>query len=198
MRVLFKQFVEMFIKSECRVSELRLVKNSKGSSVRYGFLDLLVIGFNKPCFKSNIIFELKYLTLKGLYCGEINKLVEDCSYNLLKHLDDRISNETDETILTRNYIFWSNDDKKYKSMFVRDIIYSGVEQLKNYISLIKKGEICKSTKLGILDDRINLDVGNSIIGGWLLISLGSKRIIARKIDFNSIELHYKYKKVNLI
>jgi hypothetical protein len=31
--------------------------------------------------------------------------------------------------------------------------------------------------MGIFDDSVNIVIGNSIIGGWQIISLGSKRLI---------------------
>lgn len=178
----------MLIRPEYRVSEMRLVKNvSKnkgGSRVRYGFSDIFVIGDGERGFKSSVVLELKYLPLKGLLGGEENKLVEDSNYNELKELDDRIYDESEETIFRRQYSFWNKNDKKYKLTSVRKIIDLGEDQLKNYIKVIKKGQCAvNNNKIGILNERINLELGNSILG-WLLVSLGSKRIyITRKIEF---------------
>lgn len=179
----------MLIRPEYRVSEMRLIKNeNKGSRGRYGFPDIFVIGDDERGFKSNVVLELKYLCLKGLLSGENNKLVEDSNYNELKELDDKLCDESEETIFGRKYYFWSKDDKKYKLTSVRKIIDLGEDQLKNYIKVIKKGQCAvNNNKIGVLDERINMELGNSILGGWLLVSLGSRRIITRKIEFKKMD-----------
>jgi len=170
---------------------MRLVKNvnknNGGSRGRYGFPDIFVIGDDERGFKSSVVLELKYLSLKGLLGGENNKLVENSNYNELKELDDKICDESEETIFRRQYYFWSKDDKKYKLTSVRKIIELGEDQLKNYIKVIKKGQCAVNNKIGVLDERINIELGNSILGGWLLVSLGSRRIITRKIEFKKMD-----------
>ncbi|CAB4465003.1 hypothetical protein RhiirA5_441474 [Rhizophagus irregularis] len=158
----------MLIRPESRISEMQLVKNvNKRSRGRYGFPDIFVI---------------------GLLGGKNNKLVENSNYNELKELDDKICEESEETIFKRQYYFWSKDDKKYKLTSVRKIIDLGEDQLKNYIKVIKKGQCAvNNNKIGVLDERINMELGNSILGGWLLVSLGSRHIITRKIEFKKMD-----------
>ena len=103
-------------------------------------------------------------------------------------MDDKICDESEEAIFRRQYYFWSKDDKNYKLTSVRKIIDLGEDQLKNYIKVIKKGQCAvNNSKIGVLDERINIELGNSILGGWLLVSLGSRRIITRKIEFKKMD-----------
>ena len=38
-----------------------------------------------------------------------------------------------------------------------------------------------------MDERVKFELGDSILGGWLLVSLGSRRIITRKIEFKKMD-----------
>src|SRR5688572_1356024 len=76
-----------------------------------------------------------------------------------------------------------------KKFYLKDrkIIDLSEEQLKNYIKVIKKGQCgINNNKIGVLDERGKFELGDSILGGWLLVSLGSKRIITRKIEFKKM------------
>ncbi|CAB4392571.1 unnamed protein product [Rhizophagus irregularis] len=187
----FQTAVEMLIHPEHRVSEMQLVKNGNKNKSCYGFPDIFVVGENERGFKSSVVLELKYLSLKGLLGGEDNKLVENSNYNELKELNDKICDEPEETLFRRKYYFWCKNDKKYKLTSVVKIIDLGVDQLKNYIKVIKKGQCAVNNyKIGVLDERINIELENSILGGWLLVSLGSRRIIMRKIEFKKVDYRF--------
>lgn len=101
----FQTTLQMLIPPEKRISELRLFKNS---DKRYRFVDIFVMGNNDIGFKSSVVIELKYIGLKGLYSGEMNKWVEDTdmNYKILKELDEKLNLETDEEILNRKYYYW--------------------------------------------------------------------------------------------
>lgn len=126
----------MLIKPKNWISEMRVIKNGNNNgSDRYGFPDILLVSVNEKGFNSNVVIELKYLTLKGLLGGERNELVEDSNYSELKKLDDEICEESDQVILDRNYYCYFKDKRKYKLVTVRSILDSGENQLRRYINV---------------------------------------------------------------
>ncbi|RIA95395.1 hypothetical protein C1645_816780 [Glomus cerebriforme] len=58
---------------------------NKGSRGRYGFPDIFVIGDDERGFRSGVVLELKYLSLKGLLGGENNKLIIELGGDQLKN-----------------------------------------------------------------------------------------------------------------
>ena len=151
------------------------------------------MGYNDIGLKSSVVFELKYLSLKGLYSGEMNKWVEDAdtSYKKLKELDDKLIQESDEEILKRNYYYWCKLKKRYQAILVSELIERGIDQIKSYIKIIKRGKY--KGKEGIMENNILIQDAESILGGWIIACLGSKRIITRKIDYKKI--NYTFDKI---
>ena len=49
-----------------------------------------------------------------------------------------------------------------------------------------------------MDERVKFELGDSILGGWLLalVSLGSKRIITRKIEFKKMNYNVSFTVIN--
>jgi hypothetical protein len=186
----FQTTVQMLIPTEKRLSEMRLIKNT---DKKYRFVDIFVMGYNDIGLKSSVVFELKYLSLKGLYSGEMNKWVEDAdtSYKKLKELDDKLIQESDEEILKRNYYFWCKLKKRYQAILVSQLIERGIDQIKSYIKIIKRGKY--KGKEGIMENNILIQDAESILGGWIIACLGSKRIITRKIDYKKI--NYTFDKI---
>jgi hypothetical protein len=192
----FQTAVQMLIPTEKRLSEMRLIKyTDKNTNKKYRFVDIFVMGYNNIGFKSGVVLELKYLSLKGLHSGERNKLVEDddMNYKKWKDFDDKLNEESDEEILKRKYFFWSKTKKGYESILVSDLIERAIDQIKNYIKIIKKGKY-KEKKEGIMEKDLLIQETESILGGWVIACLGSKRIIIRKIDYKKI--NYTFDKIS--
>lgn len=162
------------------ISELQLISKYKAklfqnkSKISYGFPDIFVSdndGFN------SVVIELKLCNLIGLYSGEMNEWVRHPEHNSLIELDERIQEESEEKLLNRNYIYWCNDEHKYKSIKVNTLIENGYEQLCNYIKIIGCGKANNS--VGIADNRASVKPGIGLLNGYLVVSFGRQRVIVR-------------------
>ena len=66
-----------------------------------------------------------------------------------------------------------------------------MKQIRDYINIASNGEF-KQNKIGICDERIKMEDGNSLLGEYLIVSLGSGRILTKAINFKKI--NYKFLK----
>ncbi|CAB4390761.1 unnamed protein product [Rhizophagus irregularis] len=94
-------------------------------------------------------------------------------------LDKKLQTESEEELLNRNYFYWSKEELKYKSIKVKKYIDNGKIQLNNYINILKKGDVSQN-EVGVFDERINVGMGYSYMMGYLIVSLGTQRIIVKK------------------
>lgn len=170
---------------------MRLVKDFKRKNApRYGFIDVFVCDYHG--FKS-VVLELKCISMLGLYNGEMGAWkVETIDWESLKNLNDKLKSEPEVVLMNRNYIYYSKDDKKYKLTKVRNIIDDGLKQIRSYINIASSGGF-RHNKTGILDERIKIEDGDGFLGGYLIISLGSGRILTRTI--NNKRINYRFLKI---
>jgi len=84
-------------------------------------------------------------------------------------------------------MYYSKDDRKYKLTTVRNMIDDGLKQIRGYINIASNGE-SRQNKIGIWDERIEIEHGNGSLGGYLIVSLGSGRILTRTINFKKNKL----------
>ncbi len=96
------------------------------------------------------------------------------------NLDNTLKEESEFDLLERNYYYWCKENKSYKATKIRKIVNSGIDQVQRYISLLNKASV----------DDCNVELispGLGIIGGWLVVLIGSQRILTRKIEFKKIK-----------
>jgi hypothetical protein len=132
------------------------------------------------------VIELKLFNLIGLFSGEMGRWVSNPLFQSLIDLDKKLQNESEEELMNRTYFYWSKDELKHKSIKVNKYIDNGKIQLNNYINLLKKGAATQN-EVGIFDERINVSVGRSYIMGYLIVSLGTQRIIVKKTKYKKID-----------
>ena|SRR5688572_24489145 len=170
---------------------MRLVKDFKKNTVRYGFIDVFVC--DHYGFKS-VVLELKCFSMLGLYNGKMGAWKEGMiDWESLKNLNDELKTEPVDVLMGRNYMYYSKDDRKYKLTTVRNIIDDGLKQIRGYINIASKGEF-RQNKIGIWDERIEIEDGDGFLGGYLIVSLGSGRILTRTINFKKINYRFLVKK----
>lgn len=188
----FHSVIEVFLNSFSisYISELQLIVNYnekvKNNKADYGFVDLFI--FNHM----NDYLELKLFNLIGLYSGEMNKWENHPDHKSLIEFDSKLQRESEEELLSRNYIYWSKEEKKSKSVKVSKVINRGYEQLNNYIKVINKGKVYND--VGISDNRISVETGRSFIKGYLIASFGTQQILVKSI-FKSSNFHFFKKKI---
>ncbi|CAI2193209.1 14418_t:CDS:2, partial [Funneliformis geosporum] len=90
---------------------------------------------------SNIVLELKYISLLGLYSGEEGKWKGDIDYKTMLNLDNTLKEESEFDLLERIYYHWCKENKSYKATKIRKIVNSGIDQVQRYISLLNKASV---------------------------------------------------------
>jgi hypothetical protein len=176
----FQTAVESLLPYEYWVSEVRLVTNDNS----YAFADVFLSGKSEQMCggNSNVVLELKLISLLGLASGEKGKWIGNIDYNLMQRLDNDLKNESEVDLLERDYYYWCKDKKTYKTTTIQKIVDSGIEQINRYIKLLKKGSVT--------DKNVEVIVGSGMIGGWLVIAIGSQRILTKKIEFKRINYEF--------
>ncbi|CAG8511033.1 1016_t:CDS:2 [Gigaspora rosea] len=177
----FQTAIELLLPTKNRKPEVRLVVDgSKNSGAgRFGFIDIFVNGVDEDGIKSSVILELKCISLVGLLSGEKAKWAKNADYKSLKALDNKIKEETEEELLNRNYFYWCKEKKKYEQVSVGELIKNGMEQLSRYMKTVQNGGVNKYVESGIYDAKIQVMKGEGYLGGVLVVSLGSKRVLTR-------------------
>ena len=170
---------------------MQLVKDYKKNTPRYGFIDVFVCEYYG--FKS-VVLELKCFSVLGLYNGKMGTWKEGIiDWESLKNLDEELKTEPEDVLMGRNYMYYSKDNRKYKLTTVRNIIDDGLKQIRGYINIASKGEF-RQNKIGIWDERIEIEDGDGFLDGYLIVSLGSGRILTSTIDFKKINYRFLMKK----
>lgn len=139
------------------------------------------------------VIELKLFNLIGLLSGEMGRWVGNPPFKSLIDLDKKLQTESEEELLNRNYFYWSKEELKYKSIKVKKYIDNGKIQLNNYINILKKGDVSQN-EVGVFDERINVGMGYSYMMGYLIVSLGTQRIIVKKTKYKKIDYYFSLKK----
>ena len=183
----FQTAIELILSSNLYISEMRLiVEYTKKNTFKYGFIDMFLLD-DFFC----AIIELKLFNLVGLYCGKLGAWKKNPDFKELAELNEELKTDTEEELIQRNYMYWSKDDSCYKTITVKKYIDDGVKQLNKYINVVSKGNAqIKKESVGILDPRIRFESGVSYLSGVLIVSLGSQRIITRKVKMKKI--YYKF------
>jgi len=140
------------------------VNKNNGCIIQYGFIDIFVCGQNEYGLDSGAVLELKVIPLEGLYRGKVGKWIENIDYRSLVEIDDELKTDSEENLLRRNYYYWSKQRKQYQLMNVQKCLDLGIEQINKYIKTVKKGS------KGVYDERVKIEEGHSILGGYVLIS----------------------------
>ncbi|CAB4425354.1 unnamed protein product [Rhizophagus irregularis] len=183
-----QEIFEFSLPSKYRVPELCLVmnKNVRKGNGRFGFVDMFVLGD-----ETNVIIELKYIQLAGLLRDINEKQTKTFSSIELSKLDKIIEKEDEKSLLERKYVHYVKNMKKYKQTTIEEILKNGTNQLLRYINIIIKGKATKDSA-GICDERIEVMNSNSHkLIGFIIVVIGSRRIIGRCV--NEISFNYKFK-----
>jgi hypothetical protein len=176
----FQTAVELQIPFENWISEMRLFSN-KNDKNEYLFVDVFVSG-EIDGRKSNVVLELKSISLTGLYYGKNRKRTSGIDFNSLIDLDNQIKVESEDAIFDMDYCFWDKQNKVYQFTTVRKIFDAAMNQIHRYKNLLKKGQVSHNT--------VTVEVGSGKLGGWIVISVGTSRIITRKIEFQIINYNF--------
>jgi hypothetical protein len=185
----FQTTVELLLPAKCWSSEMRIiVQHVKPNVHKYGFIDIFICDNN---FGSAVL-ELKLFNLVGLFSGSKGKVMKNPDYNSLVEFDNILKSESEDELLNRNYYFWSKDETKYKLTKVRKVINDGMHQINNYIGVVGKGK-SSNKNVGICDEKIGVEEGIGLLGGYLIASFGTQRLLVKSIGFKRINYNFYIK-----
>src|ERR1700742_4938359 len=127
--------------------EMRLItKNKKpNGSNRYKFIDIFVCGLSREqqevISKSNLVLELKVISMWGLYSGKTKKVNKNIDYDSLKALDNELKNKSENEILNMDYYFFCSEKNNYQIVTLQNILDNALKQINGYIELLKNGKV---------------------------------------------------------
>jgi hypothetical protein len=82
-----------------------------------------------------------------------------------------------------DYCYFCSEKGKYQFVTVQAILDDALKQINGYIELLKNGKVSDS-KIEVIMNSI------SILGGWVIMSLGSERILSSKLPFKKINVEF--------
>jgi len=175
------------------IPELRLVVDGskEPGDGRYEFVDIFIpaqttaVGSDQMC----VVMELKNATLEGLWKGADNRKP---GYKDLESLREALCGENESTLLSRKYTPWSQGDIGWKrtTMTLKSIMEAGVEQLKRHMQTIALGKVRSYSAPGVLDDRVNIDLGLDDLQGYVFMAIGGVRVLVRPLEPVQSECRY--------
>ncbi len=161
----FQNTVELLLPNEGWVSEMRLItKNKKpNGNFRYKFADIFVCGSSREQqeigLKSNVIIELKVISVLGLHSGRKKEVDKKIDFDSLKLLVNELKTKSDKDLLKMDYCYFCSEKGKYQFVTVQTILDDALKQINGYIELLKNGKVSDS-KI-----KVNMNDGISILGG---------------------------------
>lgn len=161
------------------ISELRLVAypNVVGAG-RCKFADIFLPGVGEsvviPCL------ELKHATLSALWRG----MGDGTEGDELKfqNLRDNLRNMGEEELLALKVKYQHSHNRVDTS--IKKMLQDGTEQVREYLRLIRNGA-SEGQKRGVEDHRIKCEPGESTLFGYVVVCIGTTRVLARKVASES-------------
>ncbi|RGB23689.1 hypothetical protein C1646_774151 [Rhizophagus diaphanus] len=181
--------VENLLPSNYCIPELSLVMNGKKpkGSGRFSYSDIFILS---DTGNNYVILELKYISLVGLNINQKNNL----GSNELENLDKVLEKENEESLLKRQYSYWSKENKKTNITTIGEILNNGIDQLNSYMKVISKGKATNYSSSGIFDRRIKVSKSNpNKLKGFVVLVIGFRRILWKSVD--DVTTNYTYNKV---
>jgi hypothetical protein len=172
-----------------RIPELCLVVDGskEPGKGRFGFADIFIprqaIGGDQTC----LVMELKNATLEGLCRETIGRSPNNKE---LESLREALKKEKRSTMLQRKYTYWSREDGRWITVTLNSIMEAGVKQLRRYMQIIAQGKVRSYNMSGVLDSRIKIDVGLDELRGYVVMAIGSTRVLVQHME--SIQTDYEY------
>ena len=186
--------IEILLPIPFRVPEVCIVidgMKKKGEGC-FGFIDIFIPeGIKRESQQiSNVILELKYITLIGLLSGANQQWIKTPNPKMMEQLDKEIEEKSVEEILKYNYMYWSVEKKCYVLNKVNDIVNHGQQQLDIYIKTMAKGKVRNYSDSGIVDSRVGTKKGPSQLRGYLILTIGSHHVLVW--SSKSMTIDWKY------
>ncbi|CAJ0629248.1 1022_t:CDS:1, partial [Entrophospora sp. SA101] len=104
---------EILLPMSFHVTELHLIVDGmkKSGDRCFGFVDLFVFESGDGPLISNVVLELKYITITGLLSGAQGFWIKNPDTKIMNLLDKDLENENEEHLLQCKYMYWSKEEK---------------------------------------------------------------------------------------
>ncbi|CAG8476894.1 1657_t:CDS:2 [Diversispora eburnea] len=184
--------IEILLPSALRIPEVCLViddgTNQKG---QYCFVDVFIPeGVNIENPLSTVALKLKYITLMGLLSGTKKQWITTPEPKIMEWLDKEIEKENLEQLLNRDYMYWSIEKRGYVINKVGDFLNYGQLELDRYNHAIANGKVRDCLDAGVLDSRIGTKRFPSQLRTYLIMTLGSRRVMVWPSEPVAIDWKY--------
>ena len=174
-----------------RVPELRLVVDGSKEigDGRFGFVDVFIprqamaTGDDQTC----IVMEHKNATLEGLWKGASS---QKPNYNDLESLHEALRYENEDALHARKYVYKSQGDGRLVSTTLKSIMEGGLQQLRQYMRIIALGKVRSYRDSGVLDSRVNIDIGLDDLQGYVVMAIGGARVLMRSEECVQTQCEY--------
>ncbi|KAJ6594615.1 hypothetical protein B0H19DRAFT_66479 [Mycena capillaripes] len=182
-------------KSEKTEDQASAIPRPKAAQGRNGYADCFSCGLDELGPRISVVLELKYLHLNGLLHGQEGRRLERSSETTqkLKALNKKIRNLSLKDLKAHKYVYWDNKGKEYVPTTVGEYFEDGKVQLHSYVSTIASGQGTTDAGLpvhqqrnGIMDPRVKIEPGNSVIQSWLVVGVGSRIVSERSKAMKSV------------
>ncbi|RIA85365.1 hypothetical protein C1645_830885 [Glomus cerebriforme] len=134
---------EILLPMENWVSEMRLItKNKKpNGNFQYKFINIFVSGLSREqqetISKSNVMIELKVISIWGLYSEKRKKVERIIDYDLLRALDNELITKSENDLLKMDYCYFCSEKNNYQFVTIQTILDDALKQITSYIGLLK-------------------------------------------------------------
>lgn len=184
--------IEILLPSSLRIPEVCLSSNDGANQKgQYCFVDVLIPeGLNRENPLSTVALKLKYITLMGLLSGTKKQWITTPEPKLMEWLDKEIEKENLEKLLSRDYMYWSTEKRNYVINKVGDFLGYGQLELDRYNQAIANGKVRDCHDSGVLDSRIGAKKFPSQLRAYLIMTLGSRRVMVWPSEPMTIDWKY--------
>jgi hypothetical protein len=137
---------------------------------RFGFIELFACVERQPNPVISII-QLKNVTLGGLWRATANGSNEPADEEK-ERFRAQISGEKEADLLRRRFHHWDATEQTWSksSQSIDDLKQSAVKQVRGFANVMRIGN-------GLLDNRIGCQIGSDTVMAFVVISVGSTRVI---------------------
>lgn len=108
----------------------------------------------------------------------------------MEELDKLLPSESEERLLRRNYMYWSQNQRHSVMTTAGSILEGAVKQLNTYMKTVAMRRPNDWDASGILDSRIKIEEGSDRLQGHVVMGIGRKRIIVRSTKMISTSKEY--------
>ncbi len=161
---------------------------------KYGFVDLFFTAAQNSYVR---VLELKIVSLKDLWMGTQSNRGSTPSTDMLRNLQKKLMEESEEQMMRRQYTYWDKDGHCWCSKSLDGLKEQAVQQVNRYLGVLCQGQAANG-KAGILDRRICCETGEDVLIAYVILCVGATRVLSWEITSMKTKFTYVPFPTNLV